>query len=319
MHAVGSALSLGSFRIRDTIPVPGNNDPSNFPVVHLPGGTGEEALINWLFGALALAALVWALSVAIRERKFYALAMFVGAALASSAEPLIDVLLHVVWPKTETVFFTVYGREIPPYLTFGWILYFFPLGLWIIKKIERGDFATLQSWRWLMGGILLKTFVFEWLPITRRWWMYYGDDQPLMLYRLPMHWIFINTCAITLGAVMVYVLKRFAFDNDDRYSPVFAFVYPMSLVASYFTMNAPVGTLLNATDNLTLVTLGAVATILLCVFTLEMCGRVVVGSTQADSLSFLRPSAAEQPVALPADPVLAGAAATVMGAPTNRG
>jgi hypothetical protein len=305
MHAV----VLGSFQIRDTIPVPGNNDPSNFPEIRLPGGSGEETFITLLFGALALAALIWAVSVAVRERKFYPLAMFVGAALASTAEPLIDVLLHVVWPKTDSVFFTVYGREIPLYLTFGWILYFFPLGLWMIKRMERGDFTTIRTWRWLMGGIILKTFVFEWLPIARRWWVYYGDDQPLMLYRLPLHWIFINTAAITLGAVVVYLLKRFAFGNDDRYSPIYAFVYPMGLIGSYFTMNAPVGTLLNATDNLALVTLGALATIFLCLFTVEMCGRVIVGSTQTDSLSFLRPGATRPEAAAEpekSEPVLAG-------------
>ena len=299
-----------SFHIRDTIPVLDNNNPSHFPVVHLPGGSAEETIVNCLFGALALAGLLWAISVAVRERKFYALAMFVGAGLASSAEPLIDVLLHVIWPRTHTVLFTVYGRAIPPYVSIGWILYFFPMGLWLIKKAERGDFATLRAWRLFMGGIVLKAFAFELFPIARHWWVYYGNDQPLMLYRLPMHWIFINATAITVGAALVFMLKVFVFKNDDRYSPVFAFVYPMGLIASYFTMNAPVGTMLNGTDSLVLVTLGALATIFLCVFTMEMCGRVVVGSTQADSISILMPSAVDRELSLAEDPpAMAGAAA----------
>ena len=136
--------------------------------------------------------------------------------------------------------------------------------------------------------MLLKTLMFEWLPVARRWWTYYGDDQPLMVYRLPMHWIFINTCAITFAAVLVFVLRRFAFDNDERYSVLFVFIYPMGLVGSYLTVNAPVGTLLNSTDNVAIVSVGAIATIFLCLFMVEMCGRIVVGTTQANSLSFLR-------------------------------
>ena len=292
----GCSGLLASFDISDPVPVPGNNNPSVFPVIHLPGGTAEELLITCLFGALAAAALGWSVSVAVRRRRFYPLAMYAGAAIASTAEPLIDMLLHVIWPKTDMVLFTVYGREIPPYLTFGWILYFFPLGLWTITRTERNDFTTLRAWRGFMGILLVKAFFFELLPIARRWWVYYGEDQPLMVYRLPMHWIFINTCAISFAAVLVFVVKRFAFGDDERYSPLLTLIYPMGLVASYFATNAPVGTLLNGSDNLALVTVGALATITLCVFTMEMCGRVVVGTTLAGSLSFLRFGMAREPL-----------------------
>lgn len=243
----------------------------------------EEWLVNGLFGALTLAALLWAIAVYIREKKLYPLMMFIGAGLAAGSEPLIDVMLQVIWPEDGNVtLFTAYGREIPPYVLFGWLLYFFPMGLWVIKRTHAGEFSTMRAWRWLYGGILLKAFIFELVPIWRYWWQYYGDDQPMMIYRLPLHWVFINTSSIVLGAVVVYLLQKYAFNNDDRYSPVYAFVYPMALISSYFATNTPVGVTLNMTDdNLLLTTFGGLLTIFLCVAILELCGRAVVGSTRS--------------------------------------
>jgi hypothetical protein len=277
------------------------------PVNTLP--LWEEVLVNTLFGLLALAALVWAISVWVREKKKYALMMFIGATLASFAETLIDVMLQVVWTEGDNfALYEAYGRHIPPYCMFGWILYFFPMGLWVIKRTAAGEFTTMSSWRKLVRSLLVKAFLFELIPIWRYWWQYYGEDQPLMFWRLPMHWLFINTASLLFACTVVFFLQRFGFNDDDRYSPVYALVYPMALFGSYFMTNLPVGFALNSTqDNLLLTNAGALITIGLCMLKLELCGRAVVTYTNTGQFSLLpaappAPRGDGEPARQPADP-----------------
>lgn len=260
------------------------------PVNTLP--LWEEVLVNTLFGLLAFAALVWAISVWVREKKKYALMMFIGATLASFAETLIDVMLQVVWTEGDNfTLYEAYGRHIPPYCMFGWILYFFPMGLWVIKRTASGEFTSMSSWRKLVRSLLVKAFLFELIPIWRYWWQYYGEDQPLMFWRLPMHWLFINTAALLFACTVVFFLQQFGFKNDDRYSPVYALVYPMALFGSYFMTNLPVGFALNSTqDNLLYTNVAALITIGLCMLKLELCGRAVVTYTNTGEFSLLPPA-----------------------------
>lgn len=170
---------------------------------------GSQLAAELVMGFFALAALVYCLWLARRERKIWPLMVLLGAAPMTVWESMQNIVTHVVYPEIgQHTAFEIYGRPMPIYLVLLYVCYF---GVWVpmlMKKFEDG--VSVQLVMKYYAVTVVFAFAFEPVPVhVFKWWTYYGDNQPLKFFGIPIWWFFVNAMVIVgIAAIFTAVRKH---------------------------------------------------------------------------------------------------------------
>jgi hypothetical protein len=247
------------------------------PIFALP--PGESLLANTALGVLAAASLLYCLQLAVRQRRLYPLYVFIGGSLGVCYEFLTDVLGHVAWAtQSEIVVARIFGRELPLYAYFVYMLYFPAAILLVIRRLDQG-MSLCRWWAWSIAGIPL-TCLFELYPLHQRWWVYYGANQPLPIGGFPLYWAFVNSMTLmSMAALNHLLLKNFL---GAKHTWVLVFSIPVSLICVHMPVVFPAQSALNSTWSLVVTIPASLATIALSLALLQLLGRLVARTGQAE-------------------------------------
>lgn len=195
------------------------------PIYGISGGSQLAAeLVMGFFALVALGYCVW---LARRERKIWPLMVLLGAAPMTMWESMQNIVTHVVYPEIgQHTAFEIYGRPMPIYLVLLYVCYF---GIWVpmlMKKFEDGV-SVKQVMKYYFITVVFAA-AFEPIPVHGfKWWTYYGDNQPLKFFAIPIWWFFVNAMVI-VGIAAIFAAVRKHVLTADWQSAVFI---PASLLA----------------------------------------------------------------------------------------
>lgn len=133
---------------------------------------GDVLLVIW--GAMALAAVLVAVRLAIRDRTALPVVACVGALVCALNEPIYDVLANLTYAQTDAVAYHAFGRAIPWTLVIGYVPWvgLFPYILFrrMEAGIARADLHRLAAA--LIGSVLALEIV---NAVWWHNWRYYGE------------------------------------------------------------------------------------------------------------------------------------------------
>jgi hypothetical protein len=254
---------------------------------------GHEIVANVIFGAVALAALVYAIRLARTERKRYPLFAMLGAGLCVFYEPINNVLGHCTYGEVGQVTgLHAFGRKIPTFINWVYLFYLSAPILWLMGRIRAGV-TVRQWWRYYAVGVVLCTS-FELIPIHYKWWAYYGDNQGLRTLGFPMWWWFANPMCLFVMATVFHALRQRVI--SDRLSPMLVPLWPMMFLATHGPVAIPIYTALNSTSSTVVTTFATLLTIGLSLMMMWITGHLVATDQPTNSKDAGRRS----PVPVPA-------------------
>lgn len=168
---------------------------------------GSQLAAELAFGFGALLALVYCVWLARKERKIWPLMVWAGGGVMTLWEPMQNIVTNVVYPADgQHTAFEIYDLKMPVYLV---LLYMTYMGLtipWLMRKIEAG--VTVG---WLMKAyfaVVVFAAAFEPVPVyVMGWYHYYGDNQPLKFFGIPIWWFFVNAMVV-IGLAMIFAAVR---------------------------------------------------------------------------------------------------------------
>jgi hypothetical protein len=214
-----------------------------------------------VFGALAVVALAYCVTIAVRERKLYPLFIWLGGAMTVVYEPLTDVLGGFTFPEfSQHAWVAVFGRRLPVYMGLVYCFYVAVASLWIVRRIER-DGMTWQRWMTWWAASVPVAFAFELIPVNTKLWVYWGDAQPLALWNLPIWWCFANTAAVSTSAAFLYLVRKYVL--GDRHNWVLMPLLPLGVIAVHMAVTFPAIAGISSSTDIRITTLGAIGTIVL--------------------------------------------------------
>jgi hypothetical protein len=166
------------------------------------------------FGLITLLALGYCVWLARRERKIWPLMVFLSGAPMTLWEPMQNIVTHVAYPEIgQHTAFVIYGRPMPIYLVLVYMCYFGLAVPWLMKKLEGG--LTVRQIMTIYAGTVVFAAAFEPVPVSVfRWWNYYGDNQPLQFFGIPIWWFFVNAMVIVGLAMLFAVLRKHVLTAD---------------------------------------------------------------------------------------------------------
>lgn len=132
-------------------------------------------------------------------RPIFLLAL-VGGYLCSFNEALVDVLGHCFFPLDGRMGYTAYGRGVPIWVVFAYIIYFGGLPYLASVLMRRGI-----SHRTLWAAVLafwVADLLLEVPLLGSDLYIYYGY-QPFSVGGFPLMWLTINTGGALLGGVLM--------------------------------------------------------------------------------------------------------------------
>jgi hypothetical protein len=223
--------------------------------------------------ALALTAVLITAWSAYRGRTLLPLYLLVGAGLAIFYEPINNVLGHFTYPELNQItWIRTFGRTMPLYMGCIYVFYFSVPVLLLAQHMQRG----LTRGRWwaiyLTGCVLAPCF--EWLPIHRGWWTYYGANQPLMPTGFPPAWWWFVDAQCIFGIATVLLLVRRSGILTERTGALLMPIVPMTLFAAHGSASIPAFTAISSSVSLTVTTAGALASIGLAVMNVWLLSRL---------------------------------------------
>jgi hypothetical protein len=271
-----------------SVSISGSTSTPTIPRPNWELAPAEQTVACVIFGVAALAALAYMIYAARDERKPWPIYLFLGCGLGVFYEPINNVLGHCTYPEiNQFVWISTFGRDIPAYIGFVYFFYFSASILWISRRIAAG-ITTRQWWKYYAVFTVLVT-CFEFVPISRGWWMYYGDNQAMRVLGFPMWWWVLNSYCLFVIAAGLHQVRRRLLTN--RSSWLIIPMVPMALFAVHGAAAIPIFTALNSTTNTTITTLATLASMVLALGGMWLTSKFTV--TQP------APSAATAPVPTP--------------------
>jgi hypothetical protein len=226
-----------------------------------------------IFAVILLAALTYAIRAARQVGRPYPVYVMLAAGSIAVGEPFVDVLGHCAFPEIgATPWVHVFGRVVGLYMAPVYFFYFGP-GILITMRLLANRVTERGWWRWYAGAVAFA-LVFEPLPILNRWWVYYGGNQPLKFFGLPIWWAFANTAAwLMVGALLHTLLRRGFLDGPRALAilPLLAVTY----IGAHTTLAFPIYLALNSSDSRVVTNLGQLATIAVSLAAIWTCGRLL--------------------------------------------
>jgi hypothetical protein len=182
------------------------------PIYGISAGSQLAAEIS--LGVFTLVALMYCVWLARRERKIWPVMVWAGGAPMAMWEPMQNIVTHVVYPEIDQhTAFEIFGRPMPIYLVLVYMCYF---GVWVpmlMKKFEDGV-NVKQVMKYYLATVAFAA-AFEPIPVgAMKWWFYYGDNQPLRFFGIPIWWFFVNALAVVGVAVIFAVVRKHVLTAD---------------------------------------------------------------------------------------------------------
>jgi hypothetical protein len=250
-------------------------------------------LAGIIFAAVLVAALVYAVRVARQVRRPYPVYIMLAAGLIALGEPFVDVLGHCAFPEIgATPWVHAFGRVVGLYMA---PVYFFYFGVGILVTIRMIDsgVSARRWWQWYAATVAFG-LLFEPLPILNGWWTYYGANQPLKFFGLPIWWAFANTAGwLVTGVIMHLLISRRVLAGAGMLA-IFPLM-PVIFMGAHTTLAFPIYVALNSSASLVVTNLAQLFTIALSLAAIWICGRLVSdsgGSTTPAQRTPARPEAA---------------------------
>jgi len=181
---------------------------------------GSQLAAELVYGVGALLALIYCVQLARKGRVIWPLMVWIGGAVMTLWEPMQNIVTHVSYPQIgQHTAFEIYNLRMPVYLVLLYVTYFGVAVPWLMTRIEAG--VTVG---WLMKAyfsVVVAAAAFEPVPVhVMDWYRYYGDNQPLKFFGIPIWWFFVNAMVV-VGMAMIFALIRKHVLTADWQSIVF--------------------------------------------------------------------------------------------------
>lgn len=262
----------------------------DIPVPQWSISPDRQLIAGVIFAAVLVAALVYAVRAARRTRQPYPVYIVLASGSIVFGEPFVDVLGHCAFPEQgATPYVHAFGRAVGLYMAPVYFFYF-GFGILMTLRLIQGGVTVRRWWRWYAGTVAFG-LLFEPLPILDGWWTYYGPNQPLKFFGLPIWWGVANTAAwLVTGTILHVLLSRRLLSGPGTLAIVP--LLPLIYMGSHTMMAFPVYVALNSTDSLVVTNLAQLVTIVAAVAAVWVCGR----SVAVDSVTRTREGASAQAV-----------------------
>jgi hypothetical protein len=156
-------------------------------------------LLLGVFGAIVVAAVAWAISLAVKERDFLPIACCAGALVASFNEPIYDILGKIVYAENNPMAFNAFGRAIPWFLVIGYLPWVGLAPYVVYKKMEAG--ISRRTLHIAAGLLFVSVVIIETFGNLLHLWLYYGEAPMKFLVVAPQ-----QVALPLLGGFLLYAL-----------------------------------------------------------------------------------------------------------------
>jgi hypothetical protein len=175
---------------------------------------GSQLAAELFYGIGALVALAYCVHLARKDHQIWPVMVWAGGAFMTLWEPMQNIVTHVSYPEIgQHTAFEIYDLKMPVYLV---LLYAFYFGLtvpWIMRKIDAG--VSVSYLMKIYFGCVAFAAAFEPIPVhVMDWYRYYGDNQPLQFFDVPVWWFFVNAMIIVGLAIIFSFLRNQVFTAD---------------------------------------------------------------------------------------------------------
>jgi hypothetical protein len=258
--------------------------------------SGAQLFAELLFGAVALATLVYCATVTRREGRIWPLAVFAGGALTVTYEPFNNLLGHCAYPLIgQHTAIDFLGQKIPWFIVFVYAFYFAAPITWLMTRYAAG-ITSRQLVRYYCVGVVICA-AFEPAFTHAGDWKYTGV-QPFNMTGLPMWWWFVNPMCLFAIAAILHLFKQHLLRADWE-SLVFILLVPLGCFATHGSASVPLFIGINA-HSLALADVGTFGSIALALMYMGFVGRAVCIPAEARAAAPSVPEPAKRPpVAVP--------------------
>ncbi|MCW2655730.1 MAG: hypothetical protein JWR32_6706 [Mycobacterium sp.] len=140
-------------------------------------------LLLGVFGVIVVAAVAWALSLAVKNRDFLPIACCAGALVASFNEPIYDILGKIVYAENNPMAFSAFGREVPWFLVIGYLPWVGLAPYVVYKKMEGG--ISRRTLHIAAAVLFVSVVIIETFGNVLHLWLYYGEGPMKFLVVVP--------------------------------------------------------------------------------------------------------------------------------------
>lgn len=233
----------------------------------------RQVVAGVIFAAVLVAALVYAVRAARASRQAYPLYIMLASGAIAFGEPFVDLLGHCAFPEIgATPWVHVFGRIVGLYMAPVYFFYFGTNILITLRMIQSGV-TVRRWWQWYAVAVAFA-LVFEPLPILNGWWVYYGANQPLKFFGLPIWWGFANSAAwLVVGAVLHLLISRRILSGAGLLA-IFPLL-PVIYMGAHTMMAFPLYVAINGSHSVVVTNLAQLVTIALSLTAIWVCGRLV--------------------------------------------
>jgi hypothetical protein len=171
-------------------------------------------LLLGVFGVIVVAAIVWALQLALRNRDVLPLACCLGALVASFNEPIYDILGKIVYAENNPMAFSAFGRAIPWFLVIGYLPWVGLAPYIVYKKMEAG--IGRRTLHIAAATLFVSVVIIETCGNLLHLWVYYGEA--------PMKFLVVAPQQVALPMVGGFLLYALAGQATGWRRPAIGFV-----------------------------------------------------------------------------------------------
>ncbi|WP_424055414.1 hypothetical protein [Mycobacterium sp.] len=156
-------------------------------------------LLLAVFGVIVVAAIAWAISLAVKNRDLLPIACCAGALVASFNEPIYDILGKIVYAENNPMAFTAFGRAIPWFLVIGYLPWVGLAPYIVYKKMEAG--ISRRTLHIAAALLFVSVVIIETFGNLLHLWLYYGEAPMKFLVVAPQ-----QVALPMLGGFLLYAL-----------------------------------------------------------------------------------------------------------------
>jgi hypothetical protein len=212
-----------------------------------------------------IVATLYVLWCAYKHRSLVPVWIYLGGGIAYMAEPLVNVLGMVWYPKIGiNAVFESLGRPVP---LFGFLAYAWFQGALAVFVYDRLTKGTTIRGIWTIYGAFVATMLLLEIPgLNMGAYTYYGN-QPFVLLRYPVWWAFVNSAAPVVAGALAYRMRAYV---KPALRPIFIYASCFSNCAVMFSAACPLFFVLNTPAGLGVTHLAGTLTIATAAFWIYM-------------------------------------------------
>jgi hypothetical protein len=241
----------------------------------------RQLIVGLVFTIASTVALAYAIRAARQIRQPYPVYVVLAAAGIVFGEPFVDVLGHFAFPELGvTPYLHALGRTVPLYFAPAYFFYFGGGVLVTMRLIQKG--VTGRGWwRWYAAATAFALAI-EPPFIYFGAWTYYGPNQPLMFFGLPLWWGFANTASwLVTGSILHLLITRRVLTGAGTLAVLP--LLPLIFIGADTMMTLPAYLAVNSSHSLLVTNAAQLVTIAVAVWAVWACGKLHLpdGTAQA--------------------------------------